>query len=173
MNFHLCLCRLSNSKMMERTWINRVPQRDHVFQYLKRCTIDYISLTVVFASRTLVVSMWLMRWVAMRNSFDVTIPPLSSWLSGLFVSRSWVLGSVLLSCSRVLEGKAWVFWTRLVCRAIECLALPCLPSSREFRVAVERAFECLSPPCLVFSLQFCVAFLRDSECLSLLWYPEL
>ena len=48
----------------------------------------FFSVALVFASRALVVSMWLVRWVAMRNAIDVTIPPLSSLLSGLFVSCS-------------------------------------------------------------------------------------
>ena len=96
---------------------------------------SFFSVSLVFASRTLVVSMWLVRWVAMRNAKDVTIPLLSSLLSGLFVSCFLV--HLEWSCSRVLEGKVLVLWTRLVCRAFERLALPGLSSSREFCVEVQ------------------------------------
>ena len=81
----------------------------------------------------------------------------------LCVSLVLFFGTPLLSGSRVPEVKVLVFWTRPVCRAFRCLALPCLPSLGEFCVAVERAFDCLSPQCLVFSLLFCVAVPRDSN----------
>ena len=48
----------------------------------------FFSVALVFASRTLVVSILLERQVAMQSAIDVTILPLSSLLAGLLVSCS-------------------------------------------------------------------------------------
>ena len=77
---------------------------------------SFSSVVLVFASRTLVVSMWWMRWVVKRNAIDVTTLPHSSWLSCLVVSPSCVFGTLLFFGSRVPEWKVGRF--RLVPSAV-------------------------------------------------------
>ena len=71
---------------------------------------SFSSVVRVFACRTLVVSIFWLRWGAERHAIDVTILPHLSWLSCLFASPPCVLVHsrwLFLAC---LKRKVWLFF---------------------------------------------------------------